>query len=114
MAEGAESNVLPGGPGGRVVMVYTVTPRPPGWGNLRVDQEFGCPPGIPDSQRQCRPMTPQEFIKKWGTGGPAYGLNERAGAQPHFMDLCAVLGVPTPGDAENYCFERGLTKTGTG
>ncbi|KQW36830.1 DNA methyltransferase [Rhizobacter sp. Root404] len=59
-------------------------------------------------------MTPQEFIKKWGAGGPAYGLNERAGAQPHFMDLCAVLGVPTPGDVENYCFERGLTKTGTG
>ena len=59
-------------------------------------------------------MTPQEFIKKWGAGGPAYALNERAGAQQHFMDLCAVLGVPTPGDAENYCFERGLTKTGTG
>lgn len=59
-------------------------------------------------------MTPQEFIEKWGPGGPAFGLNERAGAQPHFMDLCEVLGVPTPGDANNYCFERGVTKTGTG
>lgn len=59
-------------------------------------------------------MTPQEFIQKWGPGGPAYGLSERAGAQPHFMDLCQVLGVPTPGDADNYCFERGVTKTGTG
>lgn len=59
-------------------------------------------------------MTPQEFIKKWGPSGPACELNERAGAQPHFMDLCQVLGVPTPGDAENYCFERGVSKTGSG
>lgn len=59
-------------------------------------------------------MTPYEFIEKWGPGGPAYTLNERAGAQPHFMDLCALLDVPTPGDADNYCFERGVTKTGTG
>jgi len=59
-------------------------------------------------------MTPQEFIKKWGPGGPAYALNERSGAQAHFMDLCALLGVATPGDVDNYCFERGVTKTGTG
>lgn len=26
-----------------------------------------------------RHMTPQEFIAKWGPGGPAYGLNERQG-----------------------------------
>ena len=57
-------------------------------------------------------MTAREFIAKWGPGGPAYPLNERAGAQPHFMDLCQVLGVPTPGDSENYQFERGLAKTG--
>ena len=42
-------------------------------------------------------MTPQQFITKWGPGGPAFELNERQGAQPHFMDLCALLGVPTPG-----------------
>ena len=42
-------------------------------------------------------MTPQQFIAKWGPGGPAFELNERQGAQPHFMDLCALLGVPTPG-----------------
>lgn len=59
-------------------------------------------------------MTAREFIKKWGPGGPAYKLSERAGAQPHFMDLCHLLGVPTPGDAERYCFERGVTRTGTG
>ena len=59
-------------------------------------------------------MTPREFIEKWGPGGPAYGLSERAGAQPHFMDLCEVLGETTPGDKDNYCFERGVTKTGSG
>ena len=53
-----------------------------------------------------------DFIRKWGPGGPAHALGERAGAQAHFIDLCRVLGVPEPGDADNYCFERGVTKTG--
>ena len=51
-------------------------------------------------------MTPQQFIAKWGPGGPAFDLNERQGAQPHFMDLCALLGVPTPGSAGDYIFEQ--------
>ncbi len=50
-------------------------------------------------------MKPQEFIAKWGPGGPAAGLNEKQGAQPYFMDLCALLGVPTPGD-QDYLFEK--------
>lgn len=59
-------------------------------------------------------MTPQGLIDKWGAGGPSYSLTERGGAQPHFMDLCSVLGVPTPGDAANYCFEPYVKKTGSG
>lgn len=51
-------------------------------------------------------MTPQQFIAKWGPGGPAYDLNERQGAQPHFMDLCQLLGVPTPGSSGDYLFEQ--------
>ena len=51
-------------------------------------------------------MTPQSFITKWGPGGPAFDLNERQGAQPHFMDLCALLGVPTPGSEGDYIFEQ--------
>ncbi len=51
-------------------------------------------------------MTPQEFIAKWGPGGPAHGLNERQGAQPHFIDLCQLLGVPTPGSTGDYIFEQ--------
>ena len=58
-------------------------------------------------------MTPQEFVAKWKPGTPSHGLSERAGAQPHFIDLCRVLGVPEPGEPERYCFERGVTKTGS-
>jgi hypothetical protein len=46
-----------------------------------------------------------DFYAKWGAGGTAASLNERQGAQPHFMDLCALLGVATPGTNENYIFE---------
>jgi hypothetical protein len=59
-------------------------------------------------------LDPRDVIAKWSPGGPAHDLGERAGAQAHFIDLCRVLGVPEPGDAENYCFERGATKTGAG
>jgi len=58
-------------------------------------------------------MQAKDFIAKWSIGAPAHGLNERAGAQAHFIDLCRVLGVPEPGDPESYCFERGVTKTGS-
>src|SRR3990167_7819772 len=57
-----------------------------------------------------RPMTPQDFIAKWGAPGcvpgPAYALNEEQGAQSHFLDLCELLGVPKPGSAEGYRFEE--------
>ena len=58
-------------------------------------------------------MQAQQFIRKWGPQGTAHDLNERAGAQAHFIDLCRVLGVPEPADPDNYCFERGLIKTGS-
>ena len=55
-------------------------------------------------------MTPYEFISKWR----ASALTERAGSQAHFIDLCRLVGEPTPTDAdpsgETYCFERGLQK----
>jgi len=44
----------------------------------------------------------QAFIRKWAPGGPAADLNERAGAQTHFIDLCRVLGVPEPADPDTY------------
>ena len=51
-------------------------------------------------------MTPQDFIQKWGPGGPAHGLNEEQGAQSHFLDLCELLGVPKPGSEAGYLFEE--------
>jgi hypothetical protein len=37
-------------------------------------------------------VTPEAFIAKW----KAADLKERAAAQSHFNDLCAMLGEPTP------------------
>lgn len=59
-------------------------------------------------------MTPAAFIEKWSKSE----LRERQGSQSHFNDLCALLGEPTPTDADQtgttYCFERGATKVGGG
>ena len=59
-------------------------------------------------------MTPIEFIAKWR----ASELKERSAAQEHFIDLCRLLGEPTPAEAdptgEHYCFERGARKDGGG
>ncbi|MHB8399539.1 MAG: hypothetical protein ACYDCI_11485, partial [Candidatus Limnocylindrales bacterium] len=59
-------------------------------------------------------MTPYEFATKWR--GVTTG--ERASAQSHFTDLCAMLGEPTPSDADPsgtwYAFEKGAEKLGGG
>jgi len=55
-------------------------------------------------------VTPDEFIKKWKPST----LKESSGSKEHFIDLCNLLGEPTPGtDAtgQDYCFERGAVKT---
>ncbi|HQL95816.1 MAG TPA: N-6 DNA methylase [Candidatus Hydrogenedentes bacterium] len=59
-------------------------------------------------------MTVQEFIVKWRQAE----LKERSAAQEHFLDLCNVLGHPTPAAADptgdHFCFERGVSKHGGG
>ena len=53
------------------------------------------------------------FIAKWR----ANGRNERAAAQEHFLDLCALLGEPTPNSDPSgaaYAFEKGATKASGG
>ena len=59
-------------------------------------------------------MTPGAFIAKWR----AAELKERSAAQEHFIDLCRLLGEPTPAEAdptgERYCFERGARKDSSG
>ena len=48
-----------------------------------------------------------EFVAKWGAGGSAFSLNEEQGAQQHFIELCAVLGVAPPAGGDDYLFEKG-------
>lgn len=59
-------------------------------------------------------LTPQEFVTRWR----GVQQKERSVAQQHFLDLCALLGQPTPVAAdptgERYTFEKGVTKTGGG
>jgi type II restriction/modification system DNA methylase subunit YeeA len=54
------------------------------------------------------------FIAKWSDAT----LRERQGSQEHFIDLCRLLGQPTPAEddphGDRYCFERGATKAGGG
>ena len=60
------------------------------------------------------PLTIPEFVARW----QGIGLSERSAAQQHFLDLCQVLGQPTPAAADPtgsfYTFEKGVAKTGGG
>ena len=55
-----------------------------------------------------------EFIQKW----TASTATERAASQEHFIDLCRLLGEPTPNEAdprgEFYAFEKGTEKVSGG
>ena len=59
-------------------------------------------------------MTAGEFIDKWRK----VTQTEKAVSQSHFNDLCALLGEPTPIEAdpegEWYCFERRARKDSGG
>jgi hypothetical protein len=52
------------------------------------------------------------FISKWEQNTQ----KESAAAKEHFVELCRLLGQPTPNDPgsgpDTYCFEKSLTKTG--
>lgn len=60
------------------------------------------------------PITPLAFIKRW----KSVSLTERQAAQAHFLDLCALLGHPTPIEDDPagtfFAFEKGATKVGGG
>ena len=59
-------------------------------------------------------MNASEFIAKWRK----VELKERSAAQEHFLDLCRMLGHPTPAESdptgETFCFEKGAEKHGGG
>jgi type II restriction/modification system DNA methylase subunit YeeA len=59
-------------------------------------------------------VTVAEFIAKWKRSD----LKERSAAQEHFIDLCRLVGHPTPAEADptgaTFCFEKGAAKHGGG
>lgn len=59
-------------------------------------------------------ITPHTFVQKWRGST----LTERAASQSHFIDLCALVNLPTPTDEDQtgafYTFEKGVPKTGGG
>lgn len=59
-------------------------------------------------------LTPQEFVSKWQYAS----AKERSAAQEHFIDLCRLIGHPTPIEydpaGETFAFEAGAAKHGGG
>ena len=59
-------------------------------------------------------IAPQEFVDKWRRSK----LKERSASQEHFLDVCRMLGHPTPAKADpegaSFTFEKGATKLGGG
>jgi len=60
-------------------------------------------------------LTPRAFVDKWRY---AANLKERSAAQEHFIDLCRLIGHPTPAEddptGERFTFEAGAAKHGGG
>ncbi len=52
-------------------------------------------------------LSPQAFVAKWRSTT----LKERSAAQEHFIDVCHLIGHPTPAEAdptgESFTFEAG-------
>ncbi len=61
-------------------------------------------------------MDPIAFQSKWRTA--SVNLKERTASQSHFNDLCALVGVQNPIEADpigdTYTFEKGAGKAGGG
>ena len=62
------------------------------------------------------PLSVADFTNRWKIAA-AHG-SERQNYQQHFLDLCQLLGQPTPVQDDpthqSYCFERHVTKAGGG
>jgi hypothetical protein len=43
-------------------------------------------------------MSPEQFINKWR----GVTRSERPASQEHFLDPCALLGVPKPADIDRH------------
>ena len=59
-------------------------------------------------------LTPRAFAQKWRDNE----TKEKAASQEHVIDLCRMLGEPTPNEADptgtTYAFEKSVTKASGG
>ncbi len=59
-------------------------------------------------------LTPAAFAAKWR----GVTTTEKAASQEHFIDLCRLLGEPTPHEVDpigsQYAFEKRIVKAGCG
>ena len=59
-------------------------------------------------------LTPQQFVHKW----QQTELKERSASQEHFIDVCRLIGHPTPAESdpagERFTFEAGASKVAGG
>jgi hypothetical protein len=59
-------------------------------------------------------LAPAAFAQKWR----GVTTTEKAASQEHFIDLCRMLGQPTPHEAdpagEHYAFEKRVSKARVG
>jgi hypothetical protein len=59
-------------------------------------------------------LMPRAFAQKWRDNE----TKEKAASQEHFIDLCRMLGEPTPNEADPtgsvYAFENWVVKAGRG
>jgi hypothetical protein len=73
-----------------------------------------CPLRLGGLRMYQRQLTPSEFAAKWAGSW----RTERAAAQEHFIDLCRMLEVATPNEADPvgdwYAFEKGIDKVAGG
>ena len=61
-------------------------------------------------------LTPRDFVAKWSQAAlkERAGAQERAGAHEHFIDVCRLVGHPTPAEADptgqRFAFEAGASR----
>ena len=59
-------------------------------------------------------LSPQEFVSKWSKSS----LKEKSASQEHFIDICHLVGHPTPAEldpvGDTFCFDAGADKLSGG
>ena len=96
----------PATPAGGAAGARAAAPRP--LGNRRP-----IPHNPPTMSNRAGELPPEQFVEKWSKAQ----LSERAASHEHFLDLCHLLGQPTPAEADatgaDYCFEKHVKVVGS-